>query len=402
MRIALITYHYGYNEGTLLQAYATQQLLRNNLPGAEVEIVDWRSPVKEQLVFSDPKTGRERALRSFFETQIILTRESFRSQSPDFVFSYLRDHFDLVVVGSDELWRLEYNVTGSWPFYRYRQDNPVAPPFPNVYWPNACRLGVPCVSLASSISENDLISRIPRRHRLQIRDVLKNLSVLTVRDLRTERFVNDLLKKTKKQCQWLPDPTFSLPPSTLVARQAFGDRLRTAGINLKEPLALISSHTSSPTLQNLIYLCKQQGLQVVGITNSQPNVDVDLSQEDIGPFEWVAAPTFARVVITDRFHSAVFSIKSGVPVIAVDYRNQLSGVDSKMQDLFKRVGIEDYWLPVNNHTPLRNNDSLKSLFEENRWPAQTVETKAREFSEILKRFVSVDLRQVVSKANNNH
>jgi hypothetical protein len=64
---------------------------------------------------------------------------------PTDAFDYIRDRCDLVVVGSDELWRLDYTREGFWPFRSRVEKNPWAPPFPNVYWPDAIELRVPNV-----------------------------------------------------------------------------------------------------------------------------------------------------------------------------------------------------------------------------------------------------------------
>ncbi|HTI50252.1 MAG TPA: hypothetical protein VL475_04850, partial [Planctomycetaceae bacterium] len=45
-RIGILTLHYGFNEGAILQAYALAGLLRQHLPEADVEIVDQRYPSK--------------------------------------------------------------------------------------------------------------------------------------------------------------------------------------------------------------------------------------------------------------------------------------------------------------------------------------------------------------------
>ncbi|GEM_PF-2491714 len=396
MRIALITYHYGYNEGTLLQAYATQELLKECIPGAEVEIVDWRSPAKEEVAFRPPENERERALRSFFETRLTRTKETFRTPTPEPVFRYLREHFHLVVVGSDELWRLDYRLNGRWPFRHFVQDNPWAPPFPNIYWPDAAKLGLPCVSLASSISDKDHLCLVPASHRRRIRKALRNFELLSVRDSRTEAFVISVCPEAAPKCHWLPDPTFSLRADLSAARDAFGKCLRATGLEPGKPLALVVSATKSNVLNQLLALCRKKGMRVVGITGSQPGLDADLSSESIGPLEFAAATAFARVVITDRFHGAVFSIQNRVPVIAVDYRHQTSGADSKIRDLFKRLGIENRCLFVQSPSS-DTMEAIEPLLDAESWPAEGLAARTSEFNDMLRTYASGPVRQVAEE-----
>jgi polysaccharide pyruvyl transferase WcaK-like protein len=118
----------------------------------------------------------------------------------------------------------------------------------------------------------------------------------------------------------------------------------------------------------------------------------------VGPFDWAALPALADLLITDRFHGAVFALKNNVPVIALDHRNQISGSESKIRDLFGRVGILDYWFPVNDgmvtdHGDL--NDRIKNI--QTSWPREAVKHTCLKFSKCLEQFIDGPITDLISR-----
>ena len=395
MKIALLTYHYGYNEGTLLQAYATQALLQQEIPGAKVEIVDWRNPSKEKIVFGPAKNAREFALRDFFDSKLSLSEVSFSDESPIEAFEYVKQNYDTVVVGSDELWRLKYSRSRWLPFWPDHQTNPWAPPFPNLYWPNPKDLRLPCLSIATSISEEDLISQIPRRHKRAMKSFLEAFDSISVRDSRTEQFVNGLLG-TSDSTRWLPDPTFFLTDEVDAARPRALSLLEEAGCPNDTPIALLVFHSKNRFLEGVISECKRLGMVVVCLTHSIVGVDVDLSEAAVDPFMWAALHSVASTVVTDRFHGTVFALKGNTPLIALDYRLQLSGNDSKIKDLLLRFDILDRWYPSASIDEL-NMSNVSEQLAGHAWPAEHIDRKSQSFGTHLRGFVGRNMTRWPNK-----
>lgn len=397
MKIGIISYHYGYNEGTLLQAYAVQTLIDRHFGAGTAEIVDHRYAEKEAIVFKSASTPREERLRAFFNEN--LQRGSFRGLGTnlDQTWSHVAEKFDLVVVGSDELWRLDYTRRRRFLVPMSQQINPWAPAFPNVYWPDAADLGVPCVSLAASISEKDRVVDIPKAHRKHMRQILQNFSLITVRDSRTESFVHALAEPGALSCQWLPDPTFGLDVNFPEASASAKVLLAGAGVRDDgHKRALVISHTSGTALDHTISQLKKGGYLVVSLTHPQPGVDIDLSGAALGPLEWASIAAHFDVVVTDRFHGAVFALRNGTPVLALDYRDQRSGNDSKMLDLFKRFGLEDYWYQVQSDDLARLDATIARVVG-SPWPVDRVADICRGFSKTLEDFVAGPLSHLAER-----
>lgn len=395
-KIALITYQYGYNEGTLLQAYATARLLRERLAEAIVDVVDWRHPLKEKITFSRPRNAREKSLREFFETHLENKGRIIRSSHPKPVFKEVSRNYHLVVVGSDEVWRLDYQWVRRFGLKYHKQPNPWAPPFPNIYWPNAKDLGIPCVSLASSISEMNQVELIPQHHLEKIRASLSEFKLISVRDTRSRDFIESIIEGVEP-C-WLPDPTFSLPNATpdQLANLRTRLNLQVGGGNAQK-IALVNCHVPLSSLHDVVNSCKNMGYLVVGMSHHVEGADINLSEIAIGPFDWAAIPALANLLITDRFHGAVFALKNNVPVIALDHRNQISGSESKIRDLLGRFGLLSYWFPVNDGTVAdlsELNDRIKNI--QTSWPGEAVKYTCLEFSKRLVEFIDGPLTELIS------
>ncbi|MCO8120680.1 polysaccharide pyruvyl transferase family protein [Stieleria sp. TO1_6] len=398
-KIGVVTYHYGYNEGTLLQAYSTQQLLARHCPSATVQLVDWRCASKEPRVFPAATDDRQRAMRAFFDEKLVLSEQTLYDSDPDLVFRKLKGQFDLLVLGSDELWRLDYCRGRKWRIPRLVQTNVMAPPFPNVYWADARKVGCPCVSLASSISERNQLQLVPRRHRSQMRHALKNLSVLSVRDSRSQDFVRQIVGDSTK-IQWLPDPTFALQFDRKRKAADLRAEIARHAPNSERPIALVISHSESDALAQTVRMCRDRGMQTVGLTHAQADLDVDLSKQFIDPLTWAAAPAIADVVITDRFHGALFSLQAGTPIIALDYRPQRNGSESKLADLCRRFDVMDRCHQI-AHFNSETEAVIQRQLTGDDWDRTRIDEVVREFGTRLDEFVRTQILTLLPVAQCN-
>ena len=102
-RIGIVTLHYGFNEGAILQAYALACLIKEYSPHCEVEIIDQRYPNK-LAIYGKAKNPREVALQKAINTWLPLSKKKFVSQSHNKAFSYINEECEVLVAGSDVLW----------------------------------------------------------------------------------------------------------------------------------------------------------------------------------------------------------------------------------------------------------------------------------------------------------
>src|SRR4030095_4635406 len=159
-RLGILTLHSGFNEGAILQAYCLSQNLQRSLPSWRVEIIDHRYPSKV-AVYGSADNGRKRALNEFISSALPLSARTFVAANHRRTKRYLREKYDMLIVGSDEVWRTNYQMRLRGLLVQQR--DPWSPAFPNVYWPEP-ELCLPTVAYAACVGESDW-RRIPAAHK---------------------------------------------------------------------------------------------------------------------------------------------------------------------------------------------------------------------------------------------
>ncbi len=132
-RIGILTLHSGYNEGAILQAFCLASHLQSSLINSEVEIIDHRYPNKVRA-YGPVHDERTKVLNDFINHALPSSRKRLLSDDHRATFEFIKEEYDVVVTGSDELWKVKYAK-------RYfglisEQKDPWCPAFPNVCMAN--------------------------------------------------------------------------------------------------------------------------------------------------------------------------------------------------------------------------------------------------------------------------
>ena len=123
MKTGTITFHAPNNNGSFLQAYALQTVLKNQLGGVENEIIDFYSEkqMRQYSVFRNPKTGGDigRNLISLVHYKGLKSRHERFDQMRKKHLSLSRrctaekevyevaNAYDTLICGSDQIWNTE-------------------------------------------------------------------------------------------------------------------------------------------------------------------------------------------------------------------------------------------------------------------------------------------------------
>ena len=123
-RIGLLTFHAAVaNEGAILQATALFTALQKRFPNDRVEIVDYRPTFYERFYWQyllhstkSPLTVFRRAtrirhLKRFLSRTANVSRRTLITDDYEESVVWLSGAYDAIVVGSDEIWKLERGVT---------------------------------------------------------------------------------------------------------------------------------------------------------------------------------------------------------------------------------------------------------------------------------------------------
>ena len=98
-KVGIVTLHYGFNEGAILQAYCLSRAIASLGSGWPVEVIDHRYPSKV-AAYGAATTGRTRSLASAIEKWLPLSRQRFAISEEKATFDYINSNYSSVVVGA--------------------------------------------------------------------------------------------------------------------------------------------------------------------------------------------------------------------------------------------------------------------------------------------------------------
>jgi hypothetical protein len=336
-------YHENYNFGGILQTFALQHAISNL--GWDCSVIDFaagqKNSIKRKLLktpfrvlwkrviskllyqiknstdasFREKVAQRKRSFRTFMEN----IPHTFKCDSTT-IKTMFSNAFDVVVVGSDQVWNLSWMV----PEY-----------FLNFCSPTTTKIAYAASMDASKISPADgtYIGRLTDGFR-----------AISVRELGTKQLLEPYVK--------IP-LCVSLDPTLLFLRD-FWDTI-TISPKEKTPYVLLyfPGEKNETQLRQYYDFCRHEGLKLLTFPHFQGKYDkVDERYSDIrnysaGPLEFLGLIREAKYVITGSFHATVFSIlfeKQFVSLRKREERNQ----DQKLLrsgSLLTCLGLEERLQP---------------------------------------------------------
>ncbi|WP_028703870.1 polysaccharide pyruvyl transferase family protein [Acidipropionibacterium jensenii] len=327
----LITLHRVPNYGSVLQAYATQQLLKRNgfqptvldywrpdqVPGARREGIHTRlggTPLGRAVYRVTQRDYVERSLERFGQFVDANLCVSSACTSVDDMSALPGQ--DLYVVGSDQVWNRRLNVGGTDPYVLS-------------YLPSSA----PKIALSASIGR----SRFTSEDTDYFRKHLRSFRWISVR----ESSAQQLLKSINITSTVVPDPTL------LTQRSTWDDLAEP--LDVDGPYLLIYCLHGSKAVRRLAdRLASDLGLTVVNLVSywrSPLKHPGDLRLPTVPQF--LGAVRGASHVITDSFHGTCFSMNFGVPVSVVT--EPPHGV--RLVDFLELVGCGDRLHGSANYSP---------------------------------------------------
>lgn len=308
MKIGILTFHYCYNQGAVLQAYGLYKYLSHY---ADVEFIDYKLQILEDRYsiiksaknnFHNSKGGINK-VRSLISSLIFsISRTIFFNK---FIRKYLKcsgksitEIYDHIFIGSDQVWN--GSITGG---------------YKNYYWgdfPHKNKQKIHSYA-ASCIATQDLINK---------EDVLKRLSIfddISVRESEAHKLLNDysitnflvldpvfLLEKE----EWLK-LTYKIPEKYIYEYNILGVRTsRSIVAKIKKTLGIVHE-------KNMIY-------------NSQ--------KVCFSPCYFLSVIRNAEYVVTSSFHGLAFSIILERPFIVIKSNTPK---DNRLLSLLSVIGCED-------------------------------------------------------------
>lgn len=329
MRIGILTYHRSHNYGAYLQAYALANVLKQYF-GESVEIIDYNSPTSVKMYIREIVRGKQPRIILYnlkrylmfwkVASRLPLSKDSLVSYSMKKFDKFVSDKYDVIIVGSDEIWRLD-GERG----------------FPNAYWLPEVN---GCIKVAYGVSSRFPLENVDERLKKRMNNLLSDYRFIGVRDVATKRLVD--WAKGKNEAILVGDPTFvyEFPISAEMGKKILLERFHVHPEKKHIGLMVNDFQMSTEIIR------KYGGhVEVVSLFNYCPGAR---NASNISPQEWAATIYALDGLITTYFHGMCFAIKANIPFIVVEKRAILKDCYSKSFDLLSRYGMERYYVRGEN------------------------------------------------------
>ncbi len=320
MRVAIVTLHRVYNYGSVLQAYATQEVFEKR--GHDTKIIDYITPQRTKwrlfwgkgaegqsnVIYRIAKIGsfilKEKTFGRFVRTRLNLTKRYVTADDLQ------RDppEADLYVTGSDQTWNSQYNEGIDRGFFLD-------------FLPDTARR----IAFVSSFGKTELDKgEIEETKRL-----LRRYEKISVREDSAVKIITDM---------GLEAPTHLMDPTLMLDKEEW---LKIASPRLvKEPylILMLLYNEDNHATEYARKIADEKGLKLVKISwemKKPPLVDQLFTHRS--PADFLSLFYYADFVVTNSFHGLAFSLNLEKQFIMVP-RNEFN---SRIESLLRLVGQTD-------------------------------------------------------------
>jgi hypothetical protein len=256
--------------------------------------------------------------RKFFKENLTLSQDKLISPNLNDSLEFIRrQNYDAIYVGSDTLLELK----------RARKDELTA------YWLNN-GLKTRKFLLAAS-SHNVTFEALSDHQREQMQQTIADFSLLGVRDEATFRLLSHFTRPDDERLRIIPDPTFTYEIDYSHIERYFKRR----NLSFDKPVVCLHLLRDSQWGSTLAAYFRKEGYIIASL---RPAYYADVILTDLSPFEQMGVYRYFQLVITHRFHDAIFCLKNLTPVIV--FPEQATDVtpfgESKHQSLLRAFKVE--------------------------------------------------------------
>lgn len=316
MKIGIVTYHRSHNYGALLQAIATRLLLESL--GHNAYYIDYapKAHLNMYSTFSFSMMLRKRrgALKYLWDCikyykyrkQRILIFKQFIERYIEPYVCKCSDRFDLVIYGSDQIWRKQKWLNDYDPFY----------------------FGKNGIEAKAHISYAASMGRMPKTSsdNKRLKELLAYLDKISVR----EDELKVLVEKLGYNATLCLDPTLLLPRNAWI--QQFSSKWTP-----KEPYVFFYDlFPNSFDLNQLYSFAKKKSLKLIILHAEAKKKDNDNELSYVGPDAFFNFIQHAEFVFSSSFHGVVFSIIFHKQFLAAFGNNS-----GRAYSLLEKVGLSE-------------------------------------------------------------
>lgn len=342
-KVGIVSCYFKHNYGSMLQAYATQQILDNmGIENETINIdenIDFANGKKKyymtqitNFTFIKSKLGMiklkfDKKLKKDLGKNISIRdkkykefEQKFRLTAPYKTYNELTEKckdYSSVLVGSDQLW-LPVNVVADYYTLNWVPDD------------------VNKISLATSFG----VSTVPDKYKESYKKFLNRIDNLSVRESAGVKLVSELSNK---------GATLVCDPTLLLTKQEWMEIQQEERI-IKDKYILCYFLGNNIEHRKFAERLKEKtGYKIVSLNHADEYVKysdifADETPYDIGPAEWINLIRNAEYVCTDSFHGTVFSLINNTKFFTFErYSNKNSKVstNSRIYSLLEIVNLKE-------------------------------------------------------------
>lgn len=315
LKIGILTYHYSFNYGAVLQAYGLYQFLHQQ--GYNVEFIDYRPQQARKsnwryLYFRGQRlinpfllvSGTKKLLKfsKFWQSKLKLSEKTYNSEVE------LRDashDYDVVICGSDEIWNISDSMT------KFGEETAF---FLDFIKRDRSRK----ISYAASFGHTTEIGE----SQAKLCSLLQDFDRILVRDSNSAK----LVKTCVPDCDKVLDPTFLANFEQILNKP-----------KIERDYVLLYGSFSLEQGKAIESFAKTKNLDIIAIGARPGAWQPPINRIGVSPEEYLGYYSEASFVFTNYFHGVIFAIIFNKPFISFDR----PGKSLKVKDLLEDLDFTD-------------------------------------------------------------
>lgn len=342
--IGIITFHAAYNFGSVLQAFALQEVIkeicvtnsdlvdcriinyRSNLQKAMYDVFQKNSNIKNilknilKLPYARDFKEKNIKFEGFIKNKLNLTEEINSEES----FAELAKQFDCIISGSDQIW----NVRATDFSYIYLLD------------------GYHGKKISYAASLGPLKIDWSQYNRERFCSLINEYQRISVREKGSIDNLNGIVKS---------NPLIHLDPTLLLCKQQWESI--SSGVNYNDGNYILL-YCLEPTMAHLKIakdISKKLNLPIVVLryNNKYDYINCFVKKYNSGPADFISYISHAKLVLTTSFHGTAFSINLHKPFFVIDGMK-----DNRIKNLLELVALSERSIEQ-----LDYNDKIMNAFD---------------------------------------
>ncbi len=329
IKVGILTFFRTINYGAYLQAYALSHRL-NQEDDLEAEIINYRMPAEDHYYNQWVRPGknvlkfiyslkRQNTFRKALPLLPLSSQECCSNKTEDFI-SYVQGKYDVIIAGSDEIWRIG-GIRG----------------FPTPYFlPGDLR----CKKISYAACGMTPLSTRPEKEVKQMKKYLDDFDYIGVRDTATFEETEHIVSRPDKiHINFDPVFIYDFHPDPARGRQLIRKYFHISGVK-RIIVMMYSESTSKQSFDRFFKDRYQKDFEVISIYQWSHFFK---NSPLVSPLDLIHIIAAADGVISMFYHGICAAVITGTPFFAIERRSP-DQRQSKLYDLLSRLGLLDFYL----------------------------------------------------------